>query len=58
VRRRAREDAERAIASRAVHTLSSFLARRPVGTASIGRWKRHAAQLQPLRAALGVAETA
>jgi len=44
--------------SRAVHTLSSFLARRPVGTASIGRWKRHAAQLQPLRAALGVAETA
>jgi hypothetical protein len=45
-------------AARPINTLSSFQARQPVNTASIGRWKRYATQLQPLRAALGVAATA
>jgi tetratricopeptide (TPR) repeat protein len=45
-------------AARPINTLSSFQARQPVNTASIGRWKRYATQLQPLRAALGAAAIA
>lgn len=42
-------------AGRAINTLSSAQARQSVNTASIGRWRRYAAQLEPLRLALGVA---
>lgn len=44
--------------SRAINTLSVAQARQPVSSAGIGRWKRYAAQLEPLRAALGLAAEA
>ncbi len=37
-----------------VSTLSSVQVRQPIGTGSIGRWRRYEAWLQPLRAALQI----
>ncbi|HEY6940757.1 sulfotransferase, partial [Dokdonella sp.] len=39
-------------ASRSINTLSSVQARQPVNRSSVGRWKRYADRLQPLRDAL------
>jgi len=39
-----------------VKTASVNQVRQPVYRASVGRWRRHAAQLGPLLAALGVAD--
>lgn len=44
--------------SRAINTLSVAQARQPASTGSIGRWKRYADPLEPLRAALGIAAEA
>ncbi len=38
----------------AIQTLSSAQARAPIGTASVGGWRRYEAQLAPLRARLGL----
>ena len=41
---------------RAVRTASVNQVREPITRASVGRWRRHAAQLKPLVSALGAAE--
>ena len=41
---------------RPVRTASVNQVREPIYPTSVGRWKKHAAQLKPLLAALGVAE--
>jgi hypothetical protein len=38
---------------RPVLTASNWQVRQPIGKGSIGRWRRYARQLEPLRAALG-----
>ena len=40
---------------RAVHTASKWQVRQPVYTGSVGRWRRYAEQLEPLRAVLAEA---
>ena len=38
---------------RPVLTASSWQVRQPIGTGSVARWRRYAAFIEPLRAALG-----
>ena len=40
--------------ARPILTASNWQARRPLYDRSVGRWKSYAAQLEPLRAALGI----
>ena len=43
---------------RPVRTASVNQVRQPIYRASVGRWKKHAAQLRPLLEALGISEAA